>query len=158
MRIKKKTNDLLFEKYTHLQINLVSTGDSTESPVYDVLQLNLLHTGRLMFQLVGGRITPSELVDSVGFGVGQPSRAQMMSPCVVTKSLQVYRLAERTDQLLNDQLINSPDPPVFGHTETEMYDGLTSEITSAQEDDCSNESDVNVYPATAHNKIYENKR
>ncbi|KER33661.1 hypothetical protein T265_00547 [Opisthorchis viverrini] len=40
-----------FEKYTHLQINLVLTGDSIESLVYDVLQLNVLHTGYLMFQL-----------------------------------------------------------------------------------------------------------
>ncbi|KER27022.1 hypothetical protein T265_05853 [Opisthorchis viverrini] len=41
---------LLFtlEKYTHLQINLVFTGDSIESLVYDVLQLDVLHTGRLM--------------------------------------------------------------------------------------------------------------
>ncbi|KER25654.1 hypothetical protein T265_06944 [Opisthorchis viverrini] len=41
----------VFEKYTHLQINLVFTGDSIESLVYDVLQLNVLHTGRLMIQL-----------------------------------------------------------------------------------------------------------
>ncbi|GAA56038.1 homeobox protein SMOX-3 [Clonorchis sinensis] len=40
-----------FEKYTNLQINLVFTGDSNESLVYDVLQLNMLHTGRLMVQL-----------------------------------------------------------------------------------------------------------
>ncbi|KAG5444159.1 hypothetical protein CSKR_101649 [Clonorchis sinensis] len=41
------------EKYTHLQINLVFTGDSSESLVfYAVLQLNVLHTGHLMFQLV----------------------------------------------------------------------------------------------------------
>ncbi|KAG5452382.1 hypothetical protein CSKR_100807 [Clonorchis sinensis] len=40
------------EKYTHLQINLVFTGDSRESLVYDVLQLNVLHTGHLMFQLI----------------------------------------------------------------------------------------------------------
>ncbi|KER27434.1 hypothetical protein T265_13801, partial [Opisthorchis viverrini] len=39
----------VFEKYTHLQINLVFTRDSTESLIYDVLQLNVLHTGRLMF-------------------------------------------------------------------------------------------------------------
>ncbi|KER28660.1 hypothetical protein T265_04535 [Opisthorchis viverrini] len=38
-------------KYTHLQINLVPTRDSTESLVYDILQLNVLHTGRLMIQL-----------------------------------------------------------------------------------------------------------
>ncbi|KER21735.1 hypothetical protein T265_15022, partial [Opisthorchis viverrini] len=41
----------VFEKYTHLQINLVFTRDSTESLVYDILQLNVLHTGHLMFQL-----------------------------------------------------------------------------------------------------------
>ncbi|KER26068.1 hypothetical protein T265_14073, partial [Opisthorchis viverrini] len=41
----------VFEKYTHLQINLVFTRDSAESLVYDILQLNVLHTGRLMFQL-----------------------------------------------------------------------------------------------------------
>ncbi|KER23469.1 hypothetical protein T265_08636 [Opisthorchis viverrini] len=41
-----------FDKYTHLQINLVCTRDSTESLVYDVPQLNMLHTGRIMFQLV----------------------------------------------------------------------------------------------------------
>ncbi|KER27495.1 hypothetical protein T265_13779, partial [Opisthorchis viverrini] len=34
-----------FEKYTHLQINLVFKKDSTESLVYDILQLNVLHTG-----------------------------------------------------------------------------------------------------------------
>ncbi|KER26958.1 hypothetical protein T265_05867 [Opisthorchis viverrini] len=38
-------------KYTPLQINLLFTTDPTESLVYDVLQLNVLHTGRLMFQL-----------------------------------------------------------------------------------------------------------
>ncbi|KER32390.1 hypothetical protein T265_12822, partial [Opisthorchis viverrini] len=37
--------------YTHFQINLVFTRDSTESLIYDVLQLNVLHTGRLMFQV-----------------------------------------------------------------------------------------------------------
>ncbi|KER21323.1 hypothetical protein T265_15116, partial [Opisthorchis viverrini] len=41
-------NWTVFEKYTHLQINLVST---TKPLVYDVLQLNVLHTGCLMFQL-----------------------------------------------------------------------------------------------------------
>ncbi|KER23644.1 hypothetical protein T265_08500 [Opisthorchis viverrini] len=35
-------NCTVFEKYTHLQINLVFTGDSIESFVYDVLQLNVL--------------------------------------------------------------------------------------------------------------------
>ncbi|KAG5451188.1 hypothetical protein CSKR_102638 [Clonorchis sinensis] len=40
-----------FKKYTHLQFNLVFTGDSNESLVYDILQLNVLHKGRLMFQL-----------------------------------------------------------------------------------------------------------
>ncbi|KER21648.1 hypothetical protein T265_10070 [Opisthorchis viverrini] len=40
------------EKYTHSQITLIFTRDSTESLVYDVLQLNVLHTGRLIFQLV----------------------------------------------------------------------------------------------------------
>ncbi|KER24600.1 hypothetical protein T265_07791 [Opisthorchis viverrini] len=39
------------EKYTHLQLNLVFTHESTEPLVYDVLQLNVLHTGRLMIQL-----------------------------------------------------------------------------------------------------------
>ncbi|KAG5447166.1 hypothetical protein CSKR_106409 [Clonorchis sinensis] len=41
-----------FDKYTHLQIGLAFTGDSAESPVYDVLQLNALHKGRPMFHLV----------------------------------------------------------------------------------------------------------
>ncbi|KAG5441678.1 hypothetical protein CSKR_103186 [Clonorchis sinensis] len=40
------------DRHTHLQINLVFTGDLSESLVYDVLQTNVLHTGRLMFQLV----------------------------------------------------------------------------------------------------------
>ncbi|KER20673.1 LOW QUALITY PROTEIN: hypothetical protein T265_15260 [Opisthorchis viverrini] len=44
-------NCTVFEKYTHLQINLVFTTDSTESLVYDILQLNVMHTGRLMIQL-----------------------------------------------------------------------------------------------------------
>ncbi|KAG5445486.1 hypothetical protein CSKR_100975 [Clonorchis sinensis] len=39
------------DKYTHLQINLVFTGDSSESLVYDVLQLNVLHEGHLMSSL-----------------------------------------------------------------------------------------------------------
>ncbi|KER24390.1 hypothetical protein T265_07947 [Opisthorchis viverrini] len=39
------------QKYTQLQINLVFTRDLTESIVYDILQLNVLHTGRLMIQL-----------------------------------------------------------------------------------------------------------
>ncbi|KER22243.1 hypothetical protein T265_09610 [Opisthorchis viverrini] len=33
------------------QVNLVFTGDSSESLVYDVFQLNVLYPGRLMFQL-----------------------------------------------------------------------------------------------------------
>ncbi|KAG5444341.1 hypothetical protein CSKR_113204 [Clonorchis sinensis] len=36
-------------KYTHLEINLVFTRDSSESLVYDVLQLNALHMSCLMF-------------------------------------------------------------------------------------------------------------
>ncbi|KAG5450664.1 hypothetical protein CSKR_108786 [Clonorchis sinensis] len=42
-----------FDKYTQLQINLVFTEDSSESLVYGVPQLNVLHKGCLMFQLVG---------------------------------------------------------------------------------------------------------
>ncbi|KER24444.1 hypothetical protein T265_07874 [Opisthorchis viverrini] len=42
---------LLFEKYTHLKINLVFARDSAEPLDYDIRQLNVLHTGRLMFQL-----------------------------------------------------------------------------------------------------------
>ncbi|KAG5441877.1 hypothetical protein CSKR_106323 [Clonorchis sinensis] len=38
-------------KYTYLQISLVFTGGSSESLVYAVLQLSVLHNGRLMFQL-----------------------------------------------------------------------------------------------------------
>ncbi|KAG5445016.1 hypothetical protein CSKR_105028 [Clonorchis sinensis] len=37
-------------RYTEL--HLVSTGDSNESLVYGILRLNVLHKGRLMFQLV----------------------------------------------------------------------------------------------------------
>ncbi|GAA48953.1 hypothetical protein CLF_102259, partial [Clonorchis sinensis] len=40
-----------FDRYTHWQISLVFTGDSSEYIVYDVLQLNVLQTGRLVFQL-----------------------------------------------------------------------------------------------------------
>ncbi|KER29201.1 hypothetical protein T265_04133 [Opisthorchis viverrini] len=36
-------NCTIFENHTHLQINLVFTRDSTESLVYDILQLNVLH-------------------------------------------------------------------------------------------------------------------
>ncbi|KAG5450474.1 hypothetical protein CSKR_103768 [Clonorchis sinensis] len=43
---------ILFDKYTHLQINLVFTEDSAESLVYDILQLNVLHKGCVVFQLV----------------------------------------------------------------------------------------------------------
>ncbi|KER28511.1 hypothetical protein T265_13559, partial [Opisthorchis viverrini] len=45
------SNWTVFDKHTNLQINLVFTRDSTESLVCDILQLNMLHTGRLMFQL-----------------------------------------------------------------------------------------------------------
>ncbi|KAG5447103.1 hypothetical protein CSKR_107603 [Clonorchis sinensis] len=41
-----------FDKYTHLHINLVFTRDSTGSLVCDILQLNVLHKDRLMFQLI----------------------------------------------------------------------------------------------------------
>ncbi|KER20871.1 hypothetical protein T265_10660 [Opisthorchis viverrini] len=41
----------LSEKYTHLQINLVFTTDSNESLVYDILDMNMLHTGHLTIQL-----------------------------------------------------------------------------------------------------------
>ncbi|KER21238.1 hypothetical protein T265_10398 [Opisthorchis viverrini] len=43
--------DEMFSKYTNLQINLVFARDSNESLVHDNLQLNVLHTGRLMIQL-----------------------------------------------------------------------------------------------------------
>ncbi|KAG5453245.1 hypothetical protein CSKR_113594 [Clonorchis sinensis] len=45
-----------FDLYTHLHTTLVLTGDSTEyqeSFVYGILQLNVLHKGRLMYQSVG---------------------------------------------------------------------------------------------------------
>ncbi|KER25166.1 hypothetical protein T265_14263, partial [Opisthorchis viverrini] len=45
------SKSLQHHKFLHW--NLAFTGDSTESPVYDVLQLNVLHTDRLMIQLVG---------------------------------------------------------------------------------------------------------
>ncbi|KER20589.1 LOW QUALITY PROTEIN: hypothetical protein T265_15285, partial [Opisthorchis viverrini] len=41
----------IFEKYTHLQIDLIFTRDSTETLVYNNLQPKVLHTGRLMFHL-----------------------------------------------------------------------------------------------------------
>ncbi|KER21998.1 hypothetical protein T265_14956, partial [Opisthorchis viverrini] len=44
-------NRTVFEKYTNLQVNSVFTRDSTGSLVYDILQLNVLHTGRLMIHL-----------------------------------------------------------------------------------------------------------
>ncbi|KAG5450036.1 hypothetical protein CSKR_103272 [Clonorchis sinensis] len=50
-RDRIKTTLLHCAKYTQLQINLVFTRDSSESLVYGVLPLNVLHTGRLMFQL-----------------------------------------------------------------------------------------------------------
>ncbi|KAG5454301.1 hypothetical protein CSKR_113992, partial [Clonorchis sinensis] len=40
------------KKHTHLPFTLAFTRGSTESPFYDILQMNVLHTGRLMFQLV----------------------------------------------------------------------------------------------------------
>ncbi|KER33097.1 hypothetical protein T265_12687, partial [Opisthorchis viverrini] len=43
--------DPCYDKYSHLQINPVFMGDTSESIVYDVLQLNVLHTVHLMFQL-----------------------------------------------------------------------------------------------------------
>ncbi|KAG5448781.1 hypothetical protein CSKR_113324 [Clonorchis sinensis] len=49
-----------YDKYTHLQINLVFTGDSNESLVYDIHQLNVLHKDRLMFQLKFRQILPFE--------------------------------------------------------------------------------------------------
>ncbi|KAG5441999.1 hypothetical protein CSKR_106962 [Clonorchis sinensis] len=41
-----------FDRYTHLQINLVFTEGSGESLVYDILQLSLLHAGHLVVHLV----------------------------------------------------------------------------------------------------------
>ncbi|KER32875.1 hypothetical protein T265_01161 [Opisthorchis viverrini] len=43
--------NLACSNHTHLQINLVSTRDSIESLLHDILQQNVLHTGHLMFQL-----------------------------------------------------------------------------------------------------------
>ncbi|KER33227.1 hypothetical protein T265_00913 [Opisthorchis viverrini] len=37
--------EVTLEKYTHLQINLAFARDSTEFLLYDILQLNVLHTG-----------------------------------------------------------------------------------------------------------------
>ncbi|KER29273.1 hypothetical protein T265_04111 [Opisthorchis viverrini] len=39
-------NWTVFEKHTHLQINLVFTADSTEPLVYNILQLNVLGLSR----------------------------------------------------------------------------------------------------------------
>ncbi|KER30346.1 hypothetical protein T265_03190 [Opisthorchis viverrini] len=41
----------LFSRNTLICKSICFLRDSTESLVYDVLQLNVLHTGRLMFQL-----------------------------------------------------------------------------------------------------------
>ncbi|KER31841.1 hypothetical protein T265_01933 [Opisthorchis viverrini] len=43
------------DKYTHLQITLGFTADSSESLVYDVLQLNVLQTGRHSFVQLGSK-------------------------------------------------------------------------------------------------------
>ncbi|KER31742.1 hypothetical protein T265_12926, partial [Opisthorchis viverrini] len=59
---------LFIEKYTNLQINLVFTGDSIESLVYDVLQLNVLHTGRLMIQLARYSIYRTQRLPHVSVG------------------------------------------------------------------------------------------
>ncbi|KAG5441914.1 hypothetical protein CSKR_106356 [Clonorchis sinensis] len=48
--LKTKPNEC--DKYTHLQTSLVFTRDSSESLVYGVLQLSVLNTGHLMFQLL----------------------------------------------------------------------------------------------------------
>ncbi|KER22685.1 hypothetical protein T265_09274 [Opisthorchis viverrini] len=42
-----KSLGTLNKKYTHSQISLVGTRDSTESLVYDILQRNVLHTGTI---------------------------------------------------------------------------------------------------------------
>ncbi|KAG5441793.1 hypothetical protein CSKR_110601 [Clonorchis sinensis] len=41
----------LYKISTHLKISFVFTRDSAESLDYDIFQLNVLHEGRLMFQL-----------------------------------------------------------------------------------------------------------
>ncbi|KAG5450831.1 hypothetical protein CSKR_101448 [Clonorchis sinensis] len=42
----------VYDKYTHLHINLVFTRDSPESLIQDIPQLNELHKGHLMFELI----------------------------------------------------------------------------------------------------------
>ncbi|GAA56070.1 hypothetical protein CLF_109823 [Clonorchis sinensis] len=58
-------NPIYCDKYTHLQLNLVFTGDSSESLVYDVLR-----TDRLMLHLVSN-ILPEQVFGSFGSSLAE---------------------------------------------------------------------------------------
>ncbi|KAG5441157.1 hypothetical protein CSKR_102747 [Clonorchis sinensis] len=47
----QRTQPTTSDQYTDLQIDLVFTRDPTESLVYDILQLNVVHTDLLIFQM-----------------------------------------------------------------------------------------------------------
>ncbi|KER22647.1 hypothetical protein T265_09308 [Opisthorchis viverrini] len=116
------------EIHSFAKIDLVSREDSIESPVYDVLQLNVLHTGRLMIQVwqlpykrfLSKRldITSPMVIDIISAFLGSarvrsaglvvvptgvptvalPNNALMMSPQLVMKRLQSNFPAQRTSQ------------------------------------------------------------
>ncbi|GAA51537.1 hypothetical protein CLF_106349 [Clonorchis sinensis] len=85
-----------FDKYTHLQIKLVFTGDPAESHVYDIPQLNVLHRGRLVFQLVQylryRNIFSQRKLLTRSKSCKQPSKVEL------SRKLNVINLNARTSQ------------------------------------------------------------
>ncbi|KER26134.1 LOW QUALITY PROTEIN: hypothetical protein T265_14065 [Opisthorchis viverrini] len=93
-------NWTVFKNYTNLQINLVFTRESTEPLLYDVLQLNALNTGRLVFQLRCSRYRSSQSLScrtcACKFDEGQCIRDEMVQ---VSANLLTARFAVRTRPL-----------------------------------------------------------
>ncbi|KAG5454618.1 hypothetical protein CSKR_106010 [Clonorchis sinensis] len=86
-----------FDKYTQLQIILVFAGDSSQSLVYDVLQLNVLHTGRLMFQLVVTAKMSREKQKSSFEATGtiKQGKGEQTLICISFTKLNIHLLLER---------------------------------------------------------------
>ncbi|KAG5441671.1 hypothetical protein CSKR_103194 [Clonorchis sinensis] len=82
LNLFSRKNTKHFDKCTHVQITLVFTGYPAECLVYDIIQLNVLHKGRLMFQKLLTRLLKTRQKPTTFFAhpealqIGPPSFRQ----------------------------------------------------------------------------------
>ncbi|KER22146.1 hypothetical protein T265_09679 [Opisthorchis viverrini] len=127
MRGERVTTTLTIDNFTPLQIHLVSTKDSIESLVYDILQLNVLHKGLLMIQLARYSRYRSRQPES-----RECQRKERPQPCCcplaveeLDTSLSRRRLSAPSSERSNHSCADAPT-----YTQTDPHIGKSNTVST----------------------------